>query len=124
MPLYGAFSGYMSIKKKIQDLQSHLNGLYIMHNISSNNGAISQVLDEALEQEDKVSGFYEGWGSAYIVKVRFVKAFHDNCIIIFLEFQETILAYFFLWCGLTKPKTLTRTELDSSVEEYLKTLLT
>ena len=54
MPLYGAFSGYMSIKKKIQDLQSHLNGLYIMHNISSNNGAISQVLDEALEQEDKV----------------------------------------------------------------------
>ena len=54
MPLYGAFNGYMSIKQKIQDLQSHLNGLYIMHNISSNNGAISQVLDEALEQEDKV----------------------------------------------------------------------
>ena len=66
MPLYGAFSGYMSIKRKIQDLQAHLNGLYIMHNQASNNGVVAQVLDEALEQEDK----------------------------------ETVLAYFFLWCGL------------------------
>ncbi|GAX77669.1 hypothetical protein CEUSTIGMA_g5112.t1 [Chlamydomonas eustigma] len=53
MPLYGAYNGYMSIQKKIQDLQSHLNALYIVHNLSSNSAVLYSVLDEALEQEDK-----------------------------------------------------------------------
>mmetsp|Transcript_37753 Transcript_37753/g.84162 ORF Transcript_37753/g.84162 Transcript_37753/m.84162 type:complete len:687 (+) Transcript_37753:200-2260(+) len=53
MPLYGAFRGYMSIKEKMQDLQDHLNTLFILHNISNNTSVISQVLGEAAEQEDK-----------------------------------------------------------------------
>ena len=60
-----------------------------MHNISSNNAVIAQVLDEALEQEDK----------------------------------ETVLAYFFLWCGVKAPKPMLRKDLDKSVEEYLAKLL-
>jgi hypothetical protein len=56
-----AYSGYMSIQTKIQDLQSYLNALYIEHNLSSNSAVLYSVLDEALEQVG-LSGWSIGAG--------------------------------------------------------------
>ncbi|KAG2433179.1 hypothetical protein HYH02_012721 [Chlamydomonas schloesseri] len=52
MPLTWGVRAWLAIKEKAQKYQAHLNALFIVHNLNNNSGVISQVLNEAQEQED------------------------------------------------------------------------
>eukprot|EP00198_Chlamydomonas_reinhardtii_P013257 XP_001702594.1 predicted protein [Chlamydomonas reinhardtii] len=52
MPLTWGVRAWLAIKEKAQKYQAHLNALFIVHNLNNNSGVISQMLNEAQEQED------------------------------------------------------------------------
>lgn len=52
MPLTWGIRAWIQVKDKEQRYQAHLNALFISHNLNNNSGVISQLVDEAQEQED------------------------------------------------------------------------
>ncbi|KXZ53848.1 hypothetical protein GPECTOR_6g766 [Gonium pectorale] len=52
MPLSWGVRAYMAIKEKQRLHQARLNALMLLHNLNNNAGVVSQLLEEAQEQED------------------------------------------------------------------------
>ncbi|KAG2492511.1 hypothetical protein HYH03_009176 [Edaphochlamys debaryana] len=52
MPITWGVKAWLAVKEKQRKHQAHLNALFIVHNLNNNGGVISQLLDEAQEQED------------------------------------------------------------------------
>lgn len=52
MPLTWGMKAYSSIKDKAKRYEQHLNTIFLLHNLNNNSGVVSQLMDEAEEQED------------------------------------------------------------------------